>query len=392
MLEQISAITGVSVRYWQNFAAISPGGHTFSGYLCRQESEKFGMLAIAELDGVERLEFVYAMPKIHYPYAKESDAAGEEILRVEIPVPPDAVDARFTHKLDGTAIIFYPLTAADGRVLEVVPRTRLQPVVSPSRWGNWNQLIAEAMPDRSAVERAVTQERVILIFELWGYRNAHLVTYTTPLAMTLHTGVHNGQVISYSRLSEIAERYGLPLVDSVAVLSPDSAGLAQAYQRLQAEMEAINQAAGEETFAEEGAILMLSTAENATLWKCKPPSVEEIHWAAGAGLSKANIEQALHKMLENGYDFLTGSVADLKSELESDFEPTQIEYAAPLVTEVYNDFVEEQKRRVRLRQLVDESGLNLTNLPNLMRVLSAHYPKNQMGWVYATVKRMYGLE
>lgn len=30
--------------------------------LCRQESEKFGMLAIAELDGLERLEFVYAMP------------------------------------------------------------------------------------------------------------------------------------------------------------------------------------------------------------------------------------------------------------------------------------------------------------------------------------------
>jgi len=391
MLEDIVAITGVNARYWQAFETVSPGGHAFSGYLCRQESEKFGMLAITQLDGQERLELIYAMPKIHYPYAKETDAAGQEILRVEIPVPPGAVDARFTHKLDGTAIIFYPLTAADGQVLEVVPRTRLQPVVSPSRWGNWNALIADAMPDRTAVERAVTEERVVLIFELWGYRNAHLVTYTTPLALTLHTGVQNGQVISYGRLSEIAHRYGLPLVDSVAVLSPDSAGLAQAYQRLQAEMEAINQAAGEETFAEEGAILMLSTAETATLWKCKPPSVEEIHWAAGAGLSKANIEQALYKMLENGYDFLSGSVAELKTELESDFEPTQIEYAAPLVEEVYRDFVEEQKRRVRLRQLVEESGLDLKDLPTLMRTLSVHFAKREMGWVYATVKKLYGL-
>ena len=391
MVDQISAITGVNARYWQAFETVSPGGHTFSGYLCRQESEKFGMLAITQLDGEERLELVYAMPKIHYPYAKETDAAGHEILRVEIPVPSDAVDARFTHKLDGTAIIFYHLTAADGQVLEVVPRTRLQPVVSPSRWGNWNELIAEAMPDRTAVERAVTEERVVLIFELWGYRNAHLVTYSTPLALTLHTGVQNGQVISYRRLSGIADRYGLPLVDSVAVLSPDSGGLAQAYQRLQAEMEAINQAAGEETFAEEGAILMLSTAETATLWKCKPPSVEEIHWAAGAGLSKANIEQALYKMLENGYDFLSGSVAELKTELESDFEPTQIEYAAPLVEEVYRDFVEEQKRRVRLRQLVEESGLDLKDLPTLMRTLSVHFAKREMGWVYATVKKLYGL-
>ncbi len=391
MLENIVAITTVSARYWQPFETVSPGGHAFSGYLCRQESEKFGMLAITQLDGEERLELVYAMPKIHYPYAKETDAGGLEILRVEIPVPPDAVDARFTHKLDGTAIVFYPLTAADGRVLEVIPRTRLQPVISPSRWGNWNELIAEAMPDRTPVERAVTQERVVLIFELWGYRNAHLVTYTTPLAMTLHTAVQNGQVLSYRRLAEIAERYGLNLVDSVAVLSPDSAGLAQAYQRLQAEMEAINQAAGAETFAEEGAILMLSTAHNATLWKCKPPSVEEIHWAAGAGLSKANVEQALYKMLENGYDFATGSVADLKTELESDFEPTQIDYAAPLVQEVYEDFVEEMKRRARLRQLVDESGLALNDLPNLMRTLSTHFAKREMGWVYATVKKLYGL-
>ena len=392
MLENIVAITTVSARYWQPFETVSPGGHAFSGYLCRQESEKFGMLAITQLDGEERLELVYAMPKIHDPYAKETDAGGLEILRVEIPVPPDAVDARFTHKLDGTAIIFYPLSAPDGRVLEVVARTRLQPVISPSRWGNWNELIAEAMPDRTPVERAVTQERVVLIFELWGYRNAHLVTYTTPLAMTLHTAVQNGQVLSYKRLSEIAERYGLNLVDSVAVLSPDSAGLAQAYQRLQEEMEAINQAAGAETFVEEGAILMLSSAQNATLWKCKPPSVEEIHWAAGAGLSKANVEQALHKMLENGYDFATGSVADLKTELESDFEPTQIEYAAPLVEEVYNDFVEEMKRRARLRQLVDASGLDLKDLPNLMRALSAHFAKREMGWVYATVKKLYGLE
>ena len=392
MLEEIVAITNVGPRYWQAFETVSPGGHTFSGYLCRQESEKFGLLVITQLDGQARLEFVYAMPKIHYPYAKETDAQGAEILRVEIPVPPDAVDARFTHKLDGTAIIFYPLSSPDGQVLEVIPRTRLQPVISPSRWGNWTALLDEAMPDRTAIEQAVTDERVVLIFELWGYRNAHLVEYTTPLALTLHTASQGGQLLSYSRLAAIAERYGLPLVDSVAVLSPDSAGLAAAYRRLQEEMESRNRAAGEDTFVEEGAILMLSTPQNATLWKCKPPSVEEIHWAAGAAIGKANIEQALYKMLENGYDFATGSVGDLKTEMESDFEPTQIEYAAALVQEVYNDFVEEMKRRARLRQLVDESGLALNDLPGLMRTLSPHFAKREMGWVYATVKRIYGLE
>jgi hypothetical protein len=42
--------------------------------------------------------------------------------------------------------------------------------------------------------------------------------------------------------------------------------------------------------------------------------------------------------------------------------------------------------------LVEASGLALTDLPNLIRTLSANYPKNQMGWVYATVKKLYGLQ
>jgi hypothetical protein len=66
-LDPITAITNASVRHWQPFDAVSPGGIPFSGYLCRQESDKLGMLVLTVLDGRERLESIPAMPKIHYP-------------------------------------------------------------------------------------------------------------------------------------------------------------------------------------------------------------------------------------------------------------------------------------------------------------------------------------
>ncbi|MEZ4673880.1 MAG: hypothetical protein R2932_06490 [Caldilineaceae bacterium] len=103
MLNQILAITDTAARTWQPFNVTSPGGIPFAGYLCRQESEKLGLLAITEMAGEERLDFVYAMPKIHYPYRKDREGRPE----VSISVPINIVDARFTEKLDGTAIIFY---------------------------------------------------------------------------------------------------------------------------------------------------------------------------------------------------------------------------------------------------------------------------------------------
>ncbi|MEW5989215.1 MAG: hypothetical protein AB1791_21530 [Chloroflexota bacterium] len=386
MLDQIIAITNVSAKHWQPFEITSPGGIPFAGYLCRQESEKLGLLAVTEMDGRPRLELIYAMPKIHYPY--QVDQQG--VTQIVIPVTKNVVDARFTLKLDGTAIIFYPLTDPEGKVLEVVPRTRLQPVISPSRWGDWASLLAEVLPDRRPVEQAIRDQNVVLVFELWGYRNPHLIKYTTPLALTLHTAIRHKKVVSYRRLADFAGRYGFDLIPSLEVTTPDLAGLAQAYRRLQEQMEAHNRAAGQDVYVEEGAILVLSTTETATYYKCKPPSIEEIHWTAGQHLSKEIIQHALYKMLENGYDFANGRVEDLKVELAADFEEPEIAYADDLIQRLFLDFSIELQRKEWLRQLVNSSGLDPHDLPALMRYLSQHYAKKEMGWVYAAVKELVG--
>ena len=389
MLDQITSITTVPAKHWQPFEAASPGGLPFAGYVCRQESEKLGMLALTSVTGAERLEFVYAMPKIHYPYPP--DRRGHAGAQLAIPVPQNAVDARFTIKLDGTAIIFYALTDVEGNVLEVIPRTRLQPVLTPSRWGDWNALLADALPDRSGIERAVRDQGVVLAFELWGYRNPHLVKYDAPLKLTLHTAIRHKKIVSHRLLTDFAGRYGFELVESIEVARPDSAGLADAYRRWQQTMEARNKSAGEGVFVDEGAILVISTTETAVYWKCKPPSIEEIHWAAGAHVSREIIQQVLHKLLENGYDFDAGKVEDVMTELEADFQPPEIEGEAELIRKVWDEFKLELQKRAWLRGLVDASGLDPRDLPNMMRCLSQHYPKREMSWVYGTVKMLYGV-
>ncbi|MFZ1551107.1 MAG: hypothetical protein WAV53_06885 [Anaerolineae bacterium] len=386
LLDQIIAITEVSAKHWQPFDATSPGGIPFAGYLCRQESDKLGMLAVTRLGGQERLEFIPAMPKIHYPYIQDREGR----LQVSIPVPINIVDARFTVKLDGTAIIFYPLTDVQGQVLEVIARTRLLPMLMPSRWGDWLGLLADVLPNRAPVEAAVREQHVVLVFELWGYRNPHLVRYEQPLALTLHTAIRHRKPVSHQRLADIAQRYGLALAPTLEAAAPDAAGLAVAYRRWQARLETENQAAGQDVFVQEGAILVLSTVETATYWKCKPPSIEEIHWQAGQHISKEIVRQALLKLLENGYDFAAGGVEDLQAALEGDFDPQQVAAEIEMINRTYLDFVIEIQRQAWLRSLVDSSGLNPHDLPALMRHLAPHYPRKEMGWVYATVKALYG--
>lgn len=387
MLEQIIQITGVNKKYWNEFDVTTDGGNHIAGWLCREESERLGMLALTEVNGQARLDLVYAMPKIPYPYQKKDGAA-----EIVISVPQNATDARFNLKLDGTCLIFYPLTDEDGTIIEVIPRTRLQPTLTASRWGDWPALLDDAMPDRSNLEQAVREQKITLCFELWGYRNPHLIKYETPLALTLHTGIRHKRPVSYRILADVAQRYDLPLIESIEVAELNDESLRRAYVAWQEEMEVRNQAAGEDTFVEEGAVLMISTPRTAAYYKCKPASIEEIHWAWGQTLSKEIILQALYKMRENGYDFAAGQVEDLMEELEADFDRPLIESQTDLIRRVWLEYVMELQRKEWLRHLVAESGLDphATPLPDLMRYLSEHYPANQMSWVYNAVRELYG--
>jgi hypothetical protein len=242
ILSSIAQVTGVGPKHWQLFDEKSPRGVPMTGYICLQESDYLGALALTSIDGKEHFEIIPSIPKIHYPYVED---AREGTVRVSVPLPINVVDVRFTTKLDGTCIIFYALPDEDGHPIEIVPRTRLNPVLTASRWGDWPAMLAKVLPDHSGVERAVRDQKMVLCFELWGYRNPHRVRYDTPLALSFHTAIRRspGHLASHRTLQDLAGRYGFDLVKSIRVEQPDAVALEAAYRALQAQMEARNQAA-----------------------------------------------------------------------------------------------------------------------------------------------------
>ena len=93
ILSTITQVTGVGPKHWQPFDEKSPGGVPMSGYVCLQESDYLGALALTAIGGKERFEIIPSMPKIHYPYVEDPR---EGTVKVVVPLQINVVDVRFT--------------------------------------------------------------------------------------------------------------------------------------------------------------------------------------------------------------------------------------------------------------------------------------------------------
>lgn len=374
-MDLATSLTGVAAKYWQPFAVTTPGGIPFAGLICLAENAWMGALAIDLVAGEPSFQLERVMPHLGYPYADR-----ERTVRL----PPGFTEARFYEKLDGTNLCWYPLRSHDGATLEVVPKTRLRPVAAGSVWGDWPTLLARVAP-QEAIQHAVLETGLNLCFELWGRGNPHLVEYDRDLGLALHTGVTHDRLATPAELDRIAEQYGFERPPCLAVLSGDVTAVTAAYQRLQEEAEARNRAAGSDRYLTEGTVLVLADAGGASYYKCKPPSIEEIHWAPTA-LSRAVVLQALAKLAEGGVELARDDPEPLLAALREEWDARILAGATELVTQVYNEYTDELERKRALWARLDGISLPLADTREVMRYLSEFYPRGQMGWVYAAYR------
>lgn len=97
----------------------------------------------------------------------------------------------------------------------------------------------------SAQTTETIRTSVVLCFELWGYRNPHLVEYETSLALTLHTAIRHKRPVSYRILADIARRYDLSLIESIETGRSKGFGFVEMSSDAEAK-EAINRFNGQE--------------------------------------------------------------------------------------------------------------------------------------------------
>lgn len=277
----------------------------------------------------------------------------------------------------------------DGRKTFVTYKTRLQPLLKASRWGDWGALWRVMLQKYPDIPTLPERNNAAVSFELYGSMNPHLVAYDVALDVKVLFGVTvKGEIVPVSALDT-----GSVAPAKLEAEVRNQSELRATYERLREKMTALNRAnAHTGKFVTEGMVLYCHTLEGKVIpYKLKPEEIEEIHWAAGQGISKSIVQQACWKALENGYDL---SVDSVRCILEEDWEPRQVDVvtAAGFVNDVITDIERQVAFKAEVLERYRALGVSLReNKSAVMRALSPHFNKSDMQKVYAIIAIEEGL-
>jgi hypothetical protein len=375
-LEQAADLLGVDAKFLQAFDVGDPfnGGLRLEGFLCQRPDHRYGALAVLRVDGIPAPQRLFATPKLHYPFGKDGRFSFPPIQRAHV-----------YEKLDGTNVLAYRYRDAGGRVL-LSYKLRLSAVLRNSKWGPFLDYWREILERHPDLPGLVEANGCHLSFEMYGARNAHLIEYDDPLAVALLFGVRPADAAVVGPFELQAGT--VPTAPLLGELRAGEDPVAR-FQALRDEMERRNEPAPEDKIAgTEGAVWYVSEpSDRVTLWKCKPESVEAIHWATG--INKTAVIATCWNALETSDTLDYDTLLPL---LLEEYQPDDIERFRPHIDAAIRQVNEEQAFRERVRDAyadVQTQGLSVSrDKAQVMRALSTRFAKAEMGHVYAAVVRL----
>lgn len=367
MLEDAMKVLAVKAGDLQEFEVEDPfNPHVLRGFLCRRPDHRYGAMYLTHVDGAPEPQLIFATPKLHYPF----DRAGTYRF-------PPAREVLVYEKFDGTNVLAYFYRWQGQRSLTF--KLRLSPVMRNSRHGPFLDFWREILAEHPDILKLPEINDCAISFELYGGRNKHLVVYDAPLGVAALFGVDSRGSI---RPPADLQLLNVPAPPLAARLEKAS-DYQTLYQSQQADCEQGNE------MLEDGAVrgsegrvwYMRTLAGEVVMFKCKPESVEQIHFAAGAGLSKNVIRATAYNVLETDAEVTYEGVAQL---LLEEFEADEIERQRTLVAQVVAEVRAEIQFREHVLSLFDPLGLDLlTHKNEVMRALSKHFPRETMKKVYS---------
>jgi len=372
-------LLGVDPKFLQPFDANDPFNQELrlEGFLCQRPDHRYGALALICVGGELAPQVIFATPKLHYPFGKDGLFHFPPIRSVHI-----------YEKLDGTNVLAYRYRDAAGR-LRLSYKLRLAPVLRNSKWGAfldyWRELLGQ-YPD---IARLAELNDCHVSFEMYGARNAHLIAYEGDLSPAVLFGVRpaDAGIIAPFQLQTL----GVPVAPLLAELdgSEDSV---DRYGALRAEMESRNRPAEDNKLSgTEGAVWYVTEPTGrVTLWKCKPESVEAIHWATG--INKIAVIATCWNALETS-DTLNYAV--LLPLLLEEYQPDDIERFRPHIEAAIAEVNREFNFRQRVWSAYTElkaTGLSLrADKGSVMRSLAQQFRRDEMKRVFSTLASKEGL-
>lgn len=189
----------IKPKHLSKFEAQTPKGNFIKGFICKKPNRFLGSMLITEVyfkekeTLVENLnQFVHAMPKINY-YDYHHSMKEESLINYPI-----------FEKLDGSCLILFGLYY-DGKLMEVVPKTRGIPVADKHIIEMYNEI------DHSNIEiffKEFHEANPTLLFELYGALNQHSIFYPkTRIDIALIGGSYDSRLLDWHELYFLKKQY-----------------------------------------------------------------------------------------------------------------------------------------------------------------------------------------
>jgi hypothetical protein len=288
----------VEAKHLREFEETTPRGNQITGYICEYPNKYLGSCLITHVNNEVNFQFIQSMPKIHF-------FNGEESISKDI-------DSLCYEKLDGTCLIVYPLKDKNGKTIEILAKTRNNPIADLE----FRQLFSHV--DSKPIREYYKKNDGILIFELYGILNEHEIPY-------YGVGIDIGLIAIYDEGKfnpnpPEADEYGFKKSDCVFVLFKNENGwhvkctsekfktylknktydyptLVDAINGIHDLLDGLNNEYMEYNGvrAIEGVVINTITAEGHPKWiKCKPRSVE----SAENGVAQSSIRKEVLKYFD----------------------------------------------------------------------------------------------
>lgn len=359
----------------------------------------YGSMVIFKIDNYLTEQVVISTPKQKYPF--------DRLGRFKF---PSAKHINVYEKYDGTNILAYGYKLK-GKYW-ITYKTRLTPVLTQeSAWGNWFNMWNEMKEKYPGLENLVYElihSGLNPSFELYGSRNKHLIEYEMPLNVVLlfaiQNDVSNPEIIDpknlintnwnkskkCSILPNFISLFSSSIPFARLEVSIDSfEDLYSWYQKLRNQQESINKFTDDGNIrGSEGFVWYLTDINGKThQYKCKPESVEQIHWAA-SGLSMNSVVTTVINAYETGDEVTYDSVKEL---LLEEYTERMVDAHQALIYRAMGEVKQRVEFRIKVLKLYEKLNLNLKeNKVGTMRTLSPYFDKKEMSKVFTLLNNEKG--